>query len=90
MKKSLVAASLMGLSFSASSAVQTAELTVPTMNCPVCPITIKAALSKVDGVEQVKTSLGEKKAWVAFDDEKTSVESLELVSAKAGYLPRES
>jgi mercuric ion binding protein len=27
-------------------------LSVPSMDCPVCPITVKAALTKVKGVSQ--------------------------------------
>ena len=42
-------------------------------------------LSKVDGVQQVKTSLEKREAVVTFDDQKTSVEKLSLASANAGY-----
>jgi len=55
------------------------------MTCSSCPITVKKALSKVDGVQQVKTSLEKREAVVTFDDQKTSVEKLSLASANAGY-----
>ena len=49
------------------------QTVTPRMPCPMtlssCPITVKKALSKVDGVQQVKT--GEKReAVVTFDDRK--------------------
>lgn len=69
----------------AMAAIQTVTLDVPGMTCSSCPITVKKALSKVDGVQQVKTSLEKREAVVTFDDQKTSVEKLSLASANAGY-----
>ncbi len=74
-----------GVSSAAFAAVQTATLDVPGMTCSSCPITVKKALMKVDGVQQVKTSLEKKEAIVTFDDSKTSVEKLTMATANAGY-----
>jgi mercuric ion binding protein len=74
-----------GLSSVAMAAVQTVTLDVPGMTCSSCPITVKKALSKVDGVQQVKASFAKREAVVTFDDAKTSVEKLSLASANAGY-----
>ena len=74
-----------GLSFMAMATVQTVTLDVPGMTCSSCPITVRKALTKVDGVQQVKTSFEKKEAVVTFDDSKTSVEKLGLASANAGY-----
>lgn len=38
------------LSMPAWAAMQTVTLSVPDMTCAACPITVKAALNKVDGV----------------------------------------
>ena len=73
------------LSSMAMAAVQTVTLDVPGMTCSSCPITVKKALSKVDGVQQVKASFEKREAVVTFDDAKTSVEKLSRASANAGY-----
>lgn len=74
-----------GLSSMAMATVQTVTLDVPGMTCSSCPITVKKALTKVDGVQQVKTSFEKREAVVTFDDKKTSVEKLSLATANAGY-----
>jgi len=51
----------------------TVSLSVPTMDCPVCPITIKQALTKVLGVTRAEVSFEKRQATVTFDDAKTSV-----------------
>ena len=72
-------------SFSAMATVQTVTLDVPGMNCSSCPITVKKALSKVNGVQQVKANLEKREAVVTFDDKQTSAEKLSLASTNAGY-----
>lgn len=87
MKKSLVAivSSLALASSPTWAAAKTVTLNVQGMTCPVCPITIKKALQKVDGVTQAKVSYKKKEAVVTFDDAKTTVESLTQATAGAGY-----
>lgn len=60
-------------------------LLVPGMNCELCPLTIKKAISKVPGVMSVEASYETKQAVVTFDDSKTTVEALTKATAKAGY-----
>lgn len=74
-----------GLSSMAMATSQTVTLDVPGMTCAACPITVKKALTKVDGVQKVKASFEKREAVVTFDDKKTSVEKLSLASANAGY-----
>lgn len=74
-----------GLSSMAMAAMQTVTLDVPGMTCSSCPIAIKKALSKVDGVQKVNANFEKREAVVTFDDQKTSVEKLSLASANAGY-----
>ena len=65
--------------------IKTVTLEVPGMFCEVCPITVKHALQKVDGVSRIDVSLEKREAVVTFDDAKTSVKALEKATADAGY-----
>ena len=73
------------LSTPALAESKTVTLSVPSMDCEVCPITVKKALQKVAGVEKVSASLETKQAVVTFDDSKASVDKLREATAKAGY-----
>ena len=84
-KSTLIGGALAALAASAMATVQTVTLDVPGMACSSCPITVKKSLTKVDGVQQVKTSFEKREAVVTFDDVKTSVEKLSLATANAGY-----
>ena len=64
---------------------KTVTLSVPGMNCDLCPLTIKKAISKVPGVASVEASYEKKQAVVRFDDSKASVEALMKATADAGY-----
>lgn len=44
------------LSAPAWAATKTVALSVPGMTCAACPITVKKALTKVDGVQKAKVS----------------------------------
>jgi len=55
------------------------------MNCPACPITVRAALEKVPGVEKVKATLEPPEALVTFDDAKTGAAQLMRATRDAGY-----
>ena len=47
LRKSLLVAVLVLASSAAMAEVKTVTLSVPTMNCELCPATIKKAISKV-------------------------------------------
>ena len=64
---------------------RTAELSVPSMNCAMCPITVRKALERVDGVTQVRVDYESKIAAVVFDDKKTNVDQLIEATQNAGY-----
>jgi mercuric ion binding protein len=64
---------------------QTVTLSVPTMSCWVCPITVKKSLKQVNGVKQVSVSFKDKEAIVTFDNEKTKVKELTNATTNAGY-----
>ncbi len=86
MKKSLIATALfLFVSLPALAAPQTVTLSVPGMTCSACPITVKAALNRVEGVISVDVRYEERDATVTFDDEKTTVEALTQATTNAGY-----
>lgn len=64
---------------------QTVTLSVPGMTCAACPITVKKALSNVDGVNKVEVSYEKREAAVTFDDAKASVQKLTKATEDAGY-----
>lgn len=68
-----------------SAGMQTVMLSVPGMNCAACPITVKKALTRIDGVIDVEIRYGPREAVVTFDDTKTSIEALTQATASVGY-----
>ena len=72
-------------SFSAWAKPQTLTLDLPTMNCAMCPITVKKALTKVEGVTKAEVNYEKKQAVVTFEDTKTSAEKLIEATTNAGY-----
>ncbi len=85
MKTLLVVAALSALSISAFAAPTTVILSVPSMDCPVCPITVKAALTKVKGVSHAEVNFDKRQATVTFDDAKTDTVALTQATKNAGY-----
>lgn len=67
------------------AATQTVTLSVPGMTCAACPITVKKALSRVEGVSKIDVSYAGLEAVVTFDDVKTSVQALTKATTDAGY-----
>lgn len=83
MRWTLVLMTLLAPQVWAASKIVT--LSIPTMNCPTCPITVKKALSKVLGVSQIDVSFRRRQATVEFDDAKTEVGALIKATEDAGY-----
>jgi mercuric ion binding protein len=65
--------------------VRTVKLSVPSMNCTMCPITMRKALEKVDGVTQAEVDYETKSAVVTYDDQKANVDQLTKATQDAGY-----
>lgn len=85
--KKLAALLALAVAFSAPAfaATKTVALTVSNMTCAACPITVKKALNKVDGVQAVEVSYEKKEAVVTYDDVKTNPEALTKATEGAGY-----
>ncbi len=73
---------LSGLLFAAEQSV---VLSIPGMNCPVCPITIKKSLQTVKGVKTVNVKFESKLANVTFDDDVTDIDHLKQATENVGY-----
>ena len=58
------------------AATQTVTLSVPGMTCASCPITVKHALSKVEGVSKTDVSFDKRQAVVTFDDDTAAQSAL--------------
>jgi mercuric ion binding protein len=69
----------------AAAANRTVVLTIPTMDCATCPITIRVALMRVAGVSKAKVSYDRREARVTFDDSKTNVAALTEATKDVGY-----
>ncbi|MFL6692218.1 MAG: mercury resistance system periplasmic binding protein MerP [Ramlibacter sp.] len=81
----LAAAALLAGTAPAYAAPRQVTLTVPTMDCDTCPITIRVALMKVPGVSRAVVSYARRNARVTFDDAKTNVAALTRATEAAGY-----
>jgi mercuric ion binding protein len=80
-----IAVILTGASVAASAAPKTVTLAIPSMDCPVCPITVKKALSQVPGVSQTNVNFERRQVVVTFDDAKSNVGALTESTKNAGY-----
>lgn len=80
-----VIAALAVASGAAHATEKTATLSVENMDCASCPAVVKAALSKVDGVGEVKVDLTSKTAVVRYDDQRATLQKLVTAATNAGY-----
>ncbi len=85
---SIVMLALSGAWSLAQAAEQTQTFAVAKMTCPVCPVTVRKAIEKVDGVTSVNVNLEAKTATVRFDDEVTTTDEVAGASTNAGYPAR--
>lgn len=67
------------------TAQKTVTLSIPTMTCPVCPITVKKSLEKISGVSKVNVDFETKTAIVTFDPQKVEIKALTKATTDAGF-----
>jgi mercuric ion binding protein len=58
---------------------------VPGMTCALCPLTVKAAMIGVEGVQSVEVDFDSLSATVIFDPALTDAAAIAEASAQAGY-----
>ncbi|MBA3069849.1 MAG: heavy-metal-associated domain-containing protein [Hyphomonas sp.] len=63
----------------------TARFSVENMTCATCPISVKKAMMRVDGVKSVKIDFRTKTAEVVYDPAATSPEMIAAASTNVGY-----
>ena len=85
MTKFLMTLVFASLAASAWSAQKSVTLSIPSMDCAACPITVKQALTKVDGVKAVSSNLDKRQTTVTFDDAKVSTALITQATKNAGY-----
>lgn len=71
--------------------LKTIMLEVDGMTCKLCPITIKKALRKVEGVKKVSAKYeggGEGWAKITYDSSLVDVDDLTFATEEAGYSSR--
>lgn len=62
-----------------------AVLDVPGMNCSLCPISVRKALTRVPGVIDASAELASKRAVVNYDPDKITPEQLAAAVTNAGF-----
>lgn len=62
-----------------------AVLDVPSMNCSLCPISVRKALTRVPGVIDAGAELANKRAVVNYDPDKVTPEQLAAAVTNAGF-----
>jgi mercuric ion binding protein len=85
LKRTLTSVVVLVLPALAAGAERTVTLTIPTLDCATCPITIRLALLHVTGVSRAKVSYEHREARVTFDDAKTNLAALVKATTDVGY-----
>ncbi len=80
-----LAAVLIAFSSPLLAAQKTVTLGVPGMTCGACPITVKKAITKVEGVTRTEVDFDKRQAVVTYDDTKASADQIMRATTNAGY-----
>ena len=81
-------AMLVPLQPAAQAQARTASFAIDKMTCATCPITVRTAMSRVDGVRSVKVDFDAKRATVTYDPARATPEAIAAASTNAGYPAR--
>lgn len=73
---------------STQAELRTASFMVDNMTCATCPITVRTAMSRVDGVRSVEVDFATKRATVSYDPARATPEAIARASTNAGYPAR--
>lgn len=69
----------------ASASEQTVTFSVEKMTCATCPIVVRKAMQRVDGVKDVVVNYESKSATVTFDPAETSAAEIGQASSDVGF-----
>jgi mercuric ion binding protein len=62
-----------------------ATFNVDKMTCATCPITVRKAMQRVDGVKEVTVDLDSKTATVIYDSSLTDTKQIAASSSNVGF-----
>lgn len=85
MKRAILTSAVLLLVSPGWAAQQIVTLSVPGMTCATCPITVKKALTRLDGVIDVKSNLTKRETTVVFDDTRVKVDTVMKATEEAGF-----
>jgi mercuric ion binding protein len=68
-----------------ASALAETTFYVENMTCALCPVTVKAAMSGLEGVRSVEIDFPARTAHVVFDPSLTDAAAIAHASEQAGY-----
>ena len=63
----------------------TAKFAVENMTCATCPISVRKAMERVDGVKEVKVDFDSKTATVTFDSSMATASDIGNASTDVGF-----
>jgi len=66
----------------------TSVFAVENMTCAACPITVKKAMARVEGVESIAVDFGAKTATAVFDPTQTNANAIAQASSSVGFPAR--
>ncbi len=82
---SIVVLGFTSAALAAGSVVEEVRLSIPSMHCELCPLTVRRSLENLPGVLRVRASLESKTATVWIQKEKVRIGDLEKATGDAGY-----
>jgi copper ion binding protein len=65
--------------------METVTLSVPTVHCQACKLSIEESLDELEGVSVNDVDLDAKTVTVSFDPDKVDVERISAAIREAGY-----
>ncbi len=74
-----------GQSTAVAAETATETFAIENMTCAVCPITVRKAMQRVEGVRSVEVDFEAKTATAVFDPNTTSAADIATASTTAGY-----
>jgi mercuric ion binding protein len=72
----------------ADKSVSTATFEVEKMTCATCPITVRKAMQRVEGVSEVQVDFESKSATVTYDSSTTTAQDIADASSNVGFPAR--
>ena len=85
MKKLIILTWVLLFSITAWAELKSITLAVPGMNCPICPVTVRKALEKVEGVHDIIVEYETRTVVVAYDDTRVALPALTQATTDAGF-----